>query len=233
MSRCVQTFDWYCIYYLYICIRNNKEHPSQLSVRAQHGAAVEKFLRKGRSVPDELLVDIAVEAIRAIPADSGWILDGFPVDLTQAKLLEKALGGSDTGKERKRRNKRSNLSVDSNAPKEPPPPSPVLDLALLLDVSDDHVLDRAAKQACEFHSPGPRSVCVVLPTPMVVVTGPMVIVTQRYLDHRGRHDNTNSSRYPGCMFQVFTSIHHNSTGYNRCITVQDTTGVEQYRIQQV
>uniref|UniRef100_A0A8C7CMF1 Sperm flagellar 2 n=1 Tax=Oncorhynchus kisutch TaxID=8019 RepID=A0A8C7CMF1_ONCKI len=134
------------------CIRNNKEHPSQLSVRAQHGAAVEKFLRKGRSVPDELLVDIAVEAIRAIPADSGWILDGFPVDLTQAKLLEKALGGSDTGKERKRRIKRSNLSVDSNAPKEPPPPSPVLDLALLLDVSDDHVLDRAAKQACEFHT---------------------------------------------------------------------------------
>uniref|UniRef100_A0A8C7C4N9 Sperm flagellar 2 n=1 Tax=Oncorhynchus kisutch TaxID=8019 RepID=A0A8C7C4N9_ONCKI len=134
------------------CIRNNKEHPSQLSVRAQHGAAVEKFLRKGRSVPDELLVDIAVEAIRAIPADSGWILDGFPVDLTQAKLLEKALGGSDTGKERKRRIKRSNLSVDSNAPKEPPPPSPVLDLALLLDVSDDHVLDRAAKQACEFHN---------------------------------------------------------------------------------
>ncbi|XP_042176210.1 sperm flagellar protein 2 isoform X1 [Oncorhynchus tshawytscha] len=124
----------------------------KLSVRAQHGAAVEKFLRKGRSVPDELLVDIAVEAIRAIPADSGWILDGFPVDLTQAKLLEKALGGSDTGKERKRRNKRSNLSVDSNAPKEPPPPSPVLDLALLLDVSDDHVLDRAAKQAYEEES---------------------------------------------------------------------------------
>uniref|UniRef100_A0A8C7P6L4 Sperm flagellar 2 n=1 Tax=Oncorhynchus mykiss TaxID=8022 RepID=A0A8C7P6L4_ONCMY len=150
-KTCVQTFDWYCIYYLYICIRNNKEHPSQLSVRAQHGAAVEKFLRKGRSVPDELLVDIAVEAIRAIPADSGWILDGFPVDLTQAKLLEKALGGSDTGKERKRRNKRSNLSVDSNAPKEPPPPSPVLDLALLLDVSDDHVLDRAAK--------GPTLIC--------------------------------------------------------------------------
>uniref|UniRef100_A0A8C8D134 Calponin-homology (CH) domain-containing protein n=1 Tax=Oncorhynchus tshawytscha TaxID=74940 RepID=A0A8C8D134_ONCTS len=84
---------------------------------------------------------------RIAKADSGWILDGFPVDLTQAKLLEKALGGSDTGKERKRRNKRSNLSVDSNAPKEPPPPSPVLDLALLLDVSDDHVLDRAAKQA--------------------------------------------------------------------------------------
>ncbi|CAB1319295.1 unnamed protein product, partial [Coregonus sp. 'balchen'] len=99
----------------------------------EHGAGVENFLRKGRSVPDELLVDIVVEAIRAIPADSGWILDGFPVDLTQAKLLEKALGGSDPGKERKRRNKRSILSVDSNAPKDPPPPSPVLDLALLLD----------------------------------------------------------------------------------------------------
>ncbi|XP_041756129.2 sperm flagellar protein 2 isoform X1 [Coregonus clupeaformis] len=125
-----------------------------LSVRAQHGAGVEKFLRKGRSVPDELLVDIVVEAIRAIPADSGWILDGFPVDLTQAKLLEKALGGSDPGKERKRRNKRSILSVDSNAPMDPPPPSPVLDLALLLDVSDDHVLDRVAKQACKEESSG-------------------------------------------------------------------------------
>uniref|UniRef100_A0A8C8D8U4 Calponin-homology (CH) domain-containing protein n=1 Tax=Oncorhynchus tshawytscha TaxID=74940 RepID=A0A8C8D8U4_ONCTS len=149
------------------CIRNNKEHPSQLSVRAQHGAAVEKFLRKGRSVPDELLVDIAVEAIRAIPADSGWILDGFPVDLTQAKLLEKALGGSDTGKERKRRNKRSNLSVDSNAPKEPPPPSPVLDLALLLDVSDDHVLDRAAKQAYSNNIDnrrGPTLICPITKT---------------------------------------------------------------------
>uniref|UniRef100_A0A6Q2WQ41 Calponin-homology (CH) domain-containing protein n=1 Tax=Esox lucius TaxID=8010 RepID=A0A6Q2WQ41_ESOLU len=121
-------------------------HP-QLSL-AQHGAAVEKVLRTGSAIPDQLLVDIVVEAIRAVPADSGWILDGFPVTLNQAKLLEKALGGSDAGKEGDwRDNRRGDLSLDSTAPKETPPPCPpVLDLALLLDVTDTQVLSRAAKQ---------------------------------------------------------------------------------------
>uniref|UniRef100_A0A6Q2XHT1 Calponin-homology (CH) domain-containing protein n=1 Tax=Esox lucius TaxID=8010 RepID=A0A6Q2XHT1_ESOLU len=92
---------------------------------------------------------------RAVPADSGWILDGFPVTLNQAKLLEKALGGSDAGKEGDwRDNRRGDLSLDSTAPKETPPPCPpVLDLALLLDVTDTQVLSRAAKQACKCHSP--------------------------------------------------------------------------------
>lgn len=33
-------------------------------MRAQHGAAVEKALREGRAVPNGLLVDIIVDAIR-------------------------------------------------------------------------------------------------------------------------------------------------------------------------
>ncbi|XP_019907757.3 sperm flagellar protein 2 [Esox lucius] len=128
---------------------------SKLSL-AQHGAAVEKVLRTGSAIPDQLLVDIVVEAIRAVPADSGWILDGFPVTLNQAKLLEKALGGSDAGKEGDwRDNRRGDLSLDSTAPKETPPPCPpVLDLALLLDVTDTQVLSRAAKQACAEKSSG-------------------------------------------------------------------------------
>lgn len=36
----------------------------QLSTRAMHGAAAEKELRKGNAIPNELLVDIVVEAIR-------------------------------------------------------------------------------------------------------------------------------------------------------------------------
>uniref|UniRef100_A0A6Q2YMU3 Calponin-homology (CH) domain-containing protein n=1 Tax=Esox lucius TaxID=8010 RepID=A0A6Q2YMU3_ESOLU len=136
-------------------------HP-QLSL-AQHGAAVEKVLRTGSAIPDQLLVDIVVEAIRAVPADSGWILDGFPVTLNQAKLLEKALGGSDAGKEGDwRDNRRGDLSLDSTAPKETPPPCPpVLDLALLLDVTDTQVLSRAAKQACKCHSPGSTALCII------------------------------------------------------------------------
>lgn len=37
---------------------------TQLSTRAMQGAAAEKELRKGNTIPNELLVDIIVEAIR-------------------------------------------------------------------------------------------------------------------------------------------------------------------------
>ncbi|XP_015195926.2 sperm flagellar protein 2 isoform X2 [Lepisosteus oculatus] len=127
---------------------SNSGKERELSARAQLGAVVEKILKKGKSVPDELLVDIIVEAIRHVPAETGWILDGFPVDINQAKLLEKALSGTDPDKagSKKSKAKSSSIVVDPNAAKEPPRPSPALDLALLLEVSDDLVLDRAAKK---------------------------------------------------------------------------------------
>jgi len=36
----------------------------QLSVRAQLGAASQKLLKNGKSIPDELLIDILLEAIK-------------------------------------------------------------------------------------------------------------------------------------------------------------------------
>uniref|UniRef100_UPI003AAC52F2 sperm flagellar protein 2 n=1 Tax=Centroberyx gerrardi TaxID=166262 RepID=UPI003AAC52F2 len=123
------------------------QNGEELSARALQGAAAEKELRKGKAIPDELLVDIIVEAIRQVPAYSGWILDGFPVDITQACLLEKALGGSaELGDGAM--SSRTNLAVEPNATKKPPPPAPALDLALLLDISDECVLSRASKQTC-------------------------------------------------------------------------------------
>ncbi|XP_070760798.1 sperm flagellar protein 2 [Enoplosus armatus] len=117
----------------------------RLSTRAMLGAAAEKELRKGNAIPNELLVDIIVEAIRQVPARSGWILDGFPVDITQAYLLEKALGGSvEVGNCVE--SSRTNLAADPNPPKPPPPPAPVLNLALLLDVPDECVIKRAFSQ---------------------------------------------------------------------------------------
>ncbi|XP_029115332.1 sperm flagellar protein 2 isoform X3 [Scleropages formosus] len=125
--------------------------PPQLSARAQHGAALDEVLGKGQAIPDQLLVDIVLEAIRRVPPESGWILDGFPMDLDQAKLLEKALSGIDPEKvERKKNNKKINLVVDPHAKKEAPPPLPALDVVLLMDLSDDLVLDRAAKKANEM-----------------------------------------------------------------------------------
>uniref|UniRef100_A0A8C9ZT79 Sperm flagellar 2 n=1 Tax=Sander lucioperca TaxID=283035 RepID=A0A8C9ZT79_SANLU len=117
----------------------------KLSTRAMQGAAAEEELRKGNAIPNELLVDIIVEAIRQVPAQSGWILDGFPFDITQAYLLEKALGGSvDVGNGVV--SSRPNLAADPNPPKTPPPPTPALDLALLLDIPDERVISRPFSQ---------------------------------------------------------------------------------------
>ncbi|XP_008292289.1 sperm flagellar protein 2 [Stegastes partitus] len=119
-----------------------KDSNARLSTRAVQGAAAENELRKGKPLPNELLVDIVVEAISQVPAQSGWILDGFPVDISQAHLLEEALGGSvDAGNEAV--SSQLNLAADPNPPKPPPPPAPVLDLALLLDVPDERVVKRA------------------------------------------------------------------------------------------
>uniref|UniRef100_A0A8C4NY60 Calponin-homology (CH) domain-containing protein n=1 Tax=Dicentrarchus labrax TaxID=13489 RepID=A0A8C4NY60_DICLA len=121
------------------------QYASILSTQAKQGAAAEKELRKGNAIPNELLVDMIVEAIRQIPAQSGWILDGFPVDITQAYLLEKALGGSvDEGNGIE--SSSTNLVADPNPPKTPPPLAPVLDLALLLDIPDECVVRHAFSQ---------------------------------------------------------------------------------------
>uniref|UniRef100_A0A3Q3FE34 Sperm flagellar 2 n=1 Tax=Labrus bergylta TaxID=56723 RepID=A0A3Q3FE34_9LABR len=118
---------------------------SQLSTHAVHGAAAKEELSKGNAIPNELLVDIIAEAIRQVPAHSGWILDGFPTDIIQAHLLEKALGGSvDGGNDDV--SSWTDLATDPNPPKPPPPPAPVLDLALLLDIPDECVVRRAYSQ---------------------------------------------------------------------------------------
>ncbi|XP_035235055.1 sperm flagellar protein 2 isoform X3 [Anguilla anguilla] len=134
----------------------NEDITSRLSVKAQYGAVVEKILRKGQALPDELQVDIVVEGVRQVPAGSGWVLDGFPSNLAQAKLLEKALRGSDPDPpDRRRGRRRASLAVNPNPPREAPPPLPALDLVLLLDLSDSAALDRAGKQADELETHPP------------------------------------------------------------------------------
>uniref|UniRef100_A0A672YUG5 Calponin-homology (CH) domain-containing protein n=1 Tax=Sphaeramia orbicularis TaxID=375764 RepID=A0A672YUG5_9TELE len=123
---------------------------SQLSTQATLGASADKEMRAGKAVPDELLVDIIVEAIRQIPANSGWILDGFPADITQAYLLEKALGGAVEGENDVISN-RINLALDPDPPKPPPPPAPALDVVLLLDIPDEHVTTRGYNHTGMLH----------------------------------------------------------------------------------
>ncbi|KAK3514826.1 hypothetical protein QTP70_032796 [Hemibagrus guttatus] len=76
-----------------------------------------------------------------VPSGQAWVLDGFPVELSQAQLLEKALGGADLDQDHTQ-GQSHELAVDRNVPQAPPPASPVLHLALLLEVSDEQVLER-------------------------------------------------------------------------------------------
>lgn len=81
---------------------------------------------------------------RQIPAQSSWILDGFPSDVTQAELLRRALGGA---VEKTTTHDRTQLVVDPCPPKTPPPAPLVLDLAVLLDIPDECVARRAYSHA--------------------------------------------------------------------------------------
>uniref|UniRef100_A0A670YFN1 Sperm flagellar 2 n=1 Tax=Pseudonaja textilis TaxID=8673 RepID=A0A670YFN1_PSETE len=135
-------------------IQVSKTWHGMLSIRAQLGAAAETLLKKGKNIPDELLVGIMVEAIRYdINICLGWIMDGFPMTLNQAKLLEKALTGRDPDQtETNTINlKKPTLVTDPAAPKEPPVRSPGLDFAILLDVTDSIVMNRIATEKVDSY----------------------------------------------------------------------------------
>uniref|UniRef100_A0A8C5RIS6 Sperm flagellar 2 n=1 Tax=Laticauda laticaudata TaxID=8630 RepID=A0A8C5RIS6_LATLA len=124
-----------------------------LSIHAQLGAAAETLLKKGKNIPDELLVGIMVEAISRLQPEKGWIMDGFPMTLNQAKLLEKALTGRDPDQtETNTINlKKPTLVTDPAAPKEPPVHSPGLDFVILLDVTDSIVMNRIATEKVDSY----------------------------------------------------------------------------------
>ncbi|KAM7024392.1 sperm flagellar protein 2 isoform 2-T2 [Acridotheres tristis] len=122
---------------------NSQEGLSKLSVRAQLGAASQKWLKNGKSIPDELLIDILLEAITHIPPEKGWIVEGFPMTINQAKLFQKSYTGIDVEAKDPISEKLS-LAIDPRAPNKPPPTSPAFDVSILLDISDSLVLKRAA-----------------------------------------------------------------------------------------
>ncbi|XP_014809464.1 PREDICTED: sperm flagellar protein 2 [Calidris pugnax] len=121
----------------------SQEDLSKLSVRAQLGAASQKLLKKGKSIPDELLIDILLEAINQTPPEKGWIVDGFPMTINQAKLFEKAYTGIDPEEEDGNLGKLS-LVTDPRAPNKTPVTLPAFDVSVLLDISDTVALKRVA-----------------------------------------------------------------------------------------
>ena len=55
------------------------------------GNTARSYMQKGLLVPDELIIGMIEERIRLPDAQAGYVLDGFPRTVEQAKALEKAL----------------------------------------------------------------------------------------------------------------------------------------------
>jgi adenylate kinase len=59
------------------------------------GAKAKEYMDRGALVPDELVIDMLVKRIEEPDAEAGFVLDGFPRNLAQAKALDEALARED------------------------------------------------------------------------------------------------------------------------------------------
>ncbi|KAL8590470.1 hypothetical protein ACOMHN_011683 [Nucella lapillus] len=122
----------------------------QPTVRNKLGARALRFLKKGQPVDDEVVVEVLADVIRQIPEGTGWVIDGYPQDVDQAKLLEKALSGYDafakesTQQDLKVKARKSDLVPDPRPAPPPPDPTSGIDVVILLDLPDDLCLKRAS-----------------------------------------------------------------------------------------
>ena len=55
------------------------------------GQKAKSYMDKGELVPDELVVDLVVDRIKADDCKNGYVLDGFPRTIPQAEALDAAL----------------------------------------------------------------------------------------------------------------------------------------------
>ncbi|NEO54262.1 MAG: adenylate kinase [Okeania sp. SIO3B5] len=72
-------------------LRNNVAEKSSLGLQAK------EYMDKGELVPDQLILDMVEERLKQNDAQNGWILDGFPRNVTQADFVEKLLSASKIG----------------------------------------------------------------------------------------------------------------------------------------
>lgn len=108
------------------------------------GQKVLMLLNKGEPVPDEIIVQIIIEKIKSLNNSRGWILDGFPLTFSQAKLLEKSLTGFDEDKPTVERVKKESILAPNPSPKEVKKKhKPGIDLILFLDMEDQIIIKRS------------------------------------------------------------------------------------------
>lgn len=62
-----------------------------IAVQAPLGLKARAYMEKGDMVPDNLVFDMIAKYLNHSSARRGWILDGFPVNLSQARFLDELL----------------------------------------------------------------------------------------------------------------------------------------------
>jgi adenylate kinase len=113
------------------------------------GRKAKEYMDAGDLVPDEVIIGVLIERVKAAEARDGFLLDGFPRTVPQAEALESELKGLD------RR----------------------LSAALLVDVPDDEVVRRlSGRRQCkknghpyhvEFNKPKHEGVCDIDGSPLI------------------------------------------------------------------
>jgi adenylate kinase len=66
-------------------LRENVKHNTALGLKAK------EFMEKGELVPDELVNEMIVEKLNSIKGKGGFVLDGYPRNVSQAKFLDSLL----------------------------------------------------------------------------------------------------------------------------------------------
>jgi len=95
--------------------RANIKNGTELGIKAK------TFMDQGLLVPDELVVDLVVDRVAQDDCVNGYVLDGFPRTIPQAKALDEALIKKGTG----------------------------IDYALNVDVPDENIIRRmSGRRAC-------------------------------------------------------------------------------------
>ena len=81
-----------------ICAKYNIPHIStgdifraNIKNNTELGQKAKSYMDKGELVPDELVVDLVVDRIKADDCTNGYVLDGFPRTIPQAEALYAAL----------------------------------------------------------------------------------------------------------------------------------------------
>ena len=81
-----------------ICAKYNIPHIStgdifraNIKNNTELGQKAKSYMEKGELVPDELVVDLVVDRIKADDCTNGYVLDGFPRTIPQAEALDAAL----------------------------------------------------------------------------------------------------------------------------------------------